>query len=346
VPQRTWLLLLLPALRRLLGVGEPPPPLCHLIDAIADAEMAFHAAKGALSPALLPAWDDGGKEDREKALGYCLDPENVDRLTQDLTRSLAVSTGLARQSWLYRQAVAQMGSPWRETFRAALEALIQEAPRWPLALKQLHRHAQAYARRAEAAPAARKSLCDQAEGTIRDLWAQIGTREQGFLGVLNAALETLRLDRLLAEAHQAHSAHAEALGVEWILPEHLDPLLRVPGDPAALRRALDIVLDNAFDAIAQQSRLAGPGYTGRLEVEVVTIADSVHLRLRDNGCGLPPEVLAALREGRQASTKGSGRGLGLLHLRRLLQAYPGGALTIDSPGPGQGATVTLVFQNL
>jgi signal transduction histidine kinase len=261
-------------------------------------------------------------------------------------RVAATSADLAKQAVLYRRAVAQMGSPYGEAFQGALKALVQKASRWPLAVQQLQGHARTYAFRAEASPAARAALCDRAEETLRDLRAQIGTRQQDFLGVLHAALETLRLDHLLADARQSHLPRAEALGVEWVLPDRLDPLLRVPGDPSALRRALDIVLDNALDAIAQQARTAGPGYAGRLEVEVVTIEDSVHLRLRDNGCGLPPEVLVALREGRQASTKGSGRGLGLLHVRRLLQAYPGGALTLDSPGPGQGATVTLVFQNL
>ena len=93
---------------------------------------------------------------------------------------------------------------------------------------------------------------------------------------------------------------------------------------------LNLVL-NALEAI-------GEGGT----VHVTIARDTAHLRIevRDDGPGIPADVLRRLGEPFQ-TTKAAGTGLGLFLCRRLV-ASAGGALEVDSP-PDGGARVRLRF---
>ena len=64
----------------------------------------------------------------------------------------------------------------------------------------------------------------------------------------------------------------------------------------------------------------------------------------DNGCGMGSALLASLQRGESATTKGDGRGTGLAAARRVISRYPRGSIAIESPGPGDGCTVALSFE--
>jgi two-component system response regulator PhcR len=69
------------------------------------------------------------------------------------------------------------------------------------------------------------------------------------------------------------------------------------------------------------------------------------IRVRDNGPGIPPEVLAKLTKEPVTTRAGSGgSGMGLMFCQRVMQAI-GGAIEVHST-VGEGAMVTLYFQPL
>jgi two-component system response regulator PhcR len=69
------------------------------------------------------------------------------------------------------------------------------------------------------------------------------------------------------------------------------------------------------------------------------------IRFRDNGAGIPPEVLAKLtREPVTTRAGAGGNGMGLMFCHRVMQAI-NGSIEVQSV-PGQGTAVTLYFQPL
>jgi signal transduction histidine kinase len=67
--------------------------------------------------------------------------------------------------------------------------------------------------------------------------------------------------------------------------------------------------------------------------------DSVHITIRDNGAGIPQEMLTRIFQ-YGFTTRKEGHGFGL-HSSALAAQQLGGTLTAQSEGPGQGATFTL-----
>lgn len=117
--------------------------------------------------------------------------------------------------------------------------------------------------------------------------------------------------------------------VRWSPPAGA-PAARV--DPLEFGRLLSNLLDNAVEAL---------GGKGAVEVTLAADAAGIRLEVRDDGKGIPPEVLEKL--GRKGGTYGKegGSGLGLYHAKSCAEAW-GGALDIRSEvGRGTSVAVTL-----
>ncbi|WP_255176173.1 ATP-binding protein [Bordetella genomosp. 5] len=118
------------------------------------------------------------------------------------------------------------------------------------------------------------------------------------------------------------------------LPAHLDVL----ADRMRLEQVLVNLLQNALDALEHQP--AGPA-TPAISLTLTEHTDTVALRLRDNGPGLDPGVLAKLFTPFQ-TTKPEGLGLGLVISRDILTEF-GGTLHASNPADG-GAEFTLTLR--
>jgi sensor domain CHASE-containing protein len=115
----------------------------------------------------------------------------------------------------------------------------------------------------------------------------------------------------------------------------------VLGSRVALQQILVNLLKNAAEAIRERSPPPG---TGRIAVDARTESTEggarVHLRVTDNGVGIPPETMSRLFE-RGFSTKSRpSSGLGL-HWCAVTAAALGGQLQAESAGRGQGACLHL-----
>lgn len=106
--------------------------------------------------------------------------------------------------------------------------------------------------------------------------------------------------------------------------------LRVMASKEQLQQVCFNLLKNALEALGPSRR--------RIEVEVAASDGSALVCVRDEGRGIPPDVLERLSSG-SFTTKPQGSGLGLLIAREIVQAH-GGDLSLASK-PGRGTTVSI-----
>jgi signal transduction histidine kinase len=142
-------------------------------------------------------------------------------------------------------------------------------------------------------------------------------------------LQTVDVARLLesARADWEREAAERGITVSCACPDEI--AVRV--DPPRLRRALDNLVKNAFDAIGH-----GPGNVrvGASEIG----AGKVEIVVRDTGPGVPagmdPFALFA-------TTKADGTGLGLPSVRQIVEAQGGTMRLVDDGRSSGGASFAI-----
>jgi signal transduction histidine kinase len=104
-------------------------------------------------------------------------------------------------------------------------------------------------------------------------------------------------------------------------------------DADRVRDAIDNLVSNAI----KYSPIGG-----EIDVEVGREGDSIMVQVKDQGAGLSPEDISRLfgrfqRLSAKPTAGESSTGLGLSIAKRIVDLH-GGGITVQSPGPGQGAT--------
>ena len=130
-----------------------------------------------------------------------------------------------------------------------------------------------------------------------------------------------------------HSARAKDKAFEAKLLLHLDPHLGpVPAVPQDLSRVLLNVFTNAFYAVQQKGRLAGPAYHPEVQVRTQRENGQVSIQIRDNGTGVPEAIRQKIFQP-FFTTKPTGEGTGL-----------GLSLSYDIITKGHGGTFALASE--
>lgn len=184
----------------------------------------------------------------------------------------------------------------------------------------------------DAPPLLREAL-DQAAGQARRA-ADVVARLRRRVEQPHAAPELQALD-LRAAAQEALALLQPELCAAGVVATLAGPACRVRADPVALAQILHNLLRNALQALATQP--AGPR---TLALAVAPEAGHGVLTLRDDGPGLPPEVLARLFQP-FTTTRADGLGLGL-SLSETLAVTMGGRLTAQNAAP-RGAEFRLAL---
>jgi signal transduction histidine kinase len=122
-------------------------------------------------------------------------------------------------------------------------------------------------------------------------------------------------------------ARAQRAGIAVIVEA---PPLPVELDARRIKEALLNLLLNAIDATP-----AG----GRIRLAAAATAGGVELRVEDTGAGMDAARLAAAATPFATGREG-GTGLGLALARQAAEQH-GGALIVDSAGPGRGSVARL-----
>src|SRR5260221_1441250 len=158
-------------------------------------------------------------------------------------------------------------------------------------------------------------------GEIRQRRSPRNCQDVDFSGIIRESLELARLRHgLSADVLRFGTAPAE-------------PITLV-GNPEELRTAVANLIENAVQYSGQQPSIV-------VDVETPNI-DTVILRVRDNGVGIPPEELKRIfkrfyRVQSQANGPVKGTGLGLFIVRSIARRH-GGEAFAESEGEGRGST--------
>lgn len=101
-------------------------------------------------------------------------------------------------------------------------------------------------------------------------------------------------------------------------------------DPKELQRLISNLVNNSVEAFD------GPGM---VSVGLSALDGRVLIEVKDNGKGIPPEILAKLGQKGETHGKTGGTGLGLYHARTTVEAWGGNFKIVSEPGKG---TVVLI----
>jgi PAS domain S-box-containing protein len=149
--------------------------------------------------------------------------------------------------------------------------------------------------------------------------------------------ETVALGDVIGAAVESVRPLFEQRGQELAVAEAPAPVI-VDVDPTRLAQVVANLLSNA-------SKYTPPG--GRIDLRIAVKRDEIVIRVRDTGIGIAAEHVPHLFEmfyqvpGSDAEVQG-GLGIGLALVRELVRLH-GGRVSAESPGPGQGATFTVVL---
>jgi signal transduction histidine kinase len=161
-------------------------------------------------------------------------------------------------------------------------------------------------------------------GEIRQRRARRHWKGVNFTAIIEESLELARL---------RHGLSAEALAFSTALPEPITLM----GNPEELRTAVANLIENAVKYSGQQPQI-------RVDVTTPNI-DTVLLRVRDNGVGIPRKELKRIfkrfyRVHSHATGQVKGTGLGLFIVRSIARRH-GGDASAESAGEGHGSTFIL-----
>lgn len=140
--------------------------------------------------------------------------------------------------------------------------------------------------------------------------------------------ETAPLQRIVAEALDLVAGRIAQRGIRVRVTELP---VRLHGDLARLVELYQNLIDNAAKFMGDQ---ADPG----IEIGATPAGGEITLFVRDNGLGIDPRhkhKLFGLFEKLHPGTEGTGIGLALV--KRIVEVH-GGRISVESAGPGQGAT--------
>jgi signal transduction histidine kinase len=129
---------------------------------------------------------------------------------------------------------------------------------------------------------------------------------------------------------------AESLGValELAVPDHR---VSVKADPSLIHTVIVNLVGNSLDALAG-AHVEKP----RVSVSLNPAGSRAFFRVRDNGPGVPPQILSRLFDP-FVTGKPSGVGIGLALSRKIARAH-GGDLVLEAPGPGASFLLTLPLE--
>lgn len=144
--------------------------------------------------------------------------------------------------------------------------------------------------------------------------------------------EACAVEELLNELAHTFEPLARTRGVEFVLAQ-APAGLTITGNRKALVGALTNLLENALQAAANET-------AGQISLGVAVSEDRLAFRIRDNGRGMTPDIVARLFEP-FFTTRAEGTGLGLAIARGVARAHGGGIDVESTPGVGTEFVLTL-----
>lgn len=157
----------------------------------------------------------------------------------------------------------------------------------------------------------------------------------GFSRRMEANRQSLRLEEIITETLGFLEREAKNRGVrlEVDLPPDLPEIL---SDRGQLQQVFLNIMGNALDAVSAKDG------TGRVQVSCSSPDEaSVAVSVKDNGQGMPPDVLKHIFEPFYSTKKDKGTGLGMFITYGIVRRL-GGRITVESQ-EGQGSVISVTL---
>lgn len=132
------------------------------------------------------------------------------------------------------------------------------------------------------------------------------------------------LTALVRSAVLLQDAGQESVTITADLPK--EPII-TSVDDTMISQALTNLIKNAGEAIeGYKEKVSEDGFRGQIKVAMQIAGDKVHLRISDNGIGLPADRSRLFEP--YVTTRSEGTGLGLPIVKKIIEEH-GGTLTLD-----------------
>lgn len=174
---------------------------------------------------------------------------------------------------------------------------------------------------------------DVIEGKSEELARQLRMMQQFNLeNPIASRWERLDLAEFLKEFHRRFQPDVEVSGPDFLL--ELPPeLCAVRADPDKLSRALQNLVFNAVSFTPED---------GEIALSLRPAGEYARIAVRDNGPGLPPELLdQVFRRGFTTRAEDGGEGLGLFIVQSVAREHGGRAEVKSKPGRGAEFSILL-----
>jgi len=145
-----------------------------------------------------------------------------------------------------------------------------------------------------------------------------------------------------------HGARAERQGFTITLERSLDPTAgEVDVFPQEITRVLLNLISNGFYAATKRkAEVDGGDYEPTLAASTKSLGDSVEIRIRDNGTGIPPEVKERIfNPFFTTKPAGEGTGLGLSISHDIVVKQHGGSIEVETQ-PGEFTEIRIILPRL
>ncbi|NOJ43399.1 GAF domain-containing protein [Bradyrhizobium sp. WSM 1791] len=133
-----------------------------------------------------------------------------------------------------------------------------------------------------------------------------------------------------------HGARAEKPGFNVTIERDFDPAAgQADLFPQEITRVILNLVSNGFHAVTKRGNKGGePGFEPTLRTSTKNLGESVEIRIRDNGTGIPPEVKEKMfNPFFTTKPAGEGTGLGLSMSHDIIVKQHGGTIDVDTePG--------------
>jgi signal transduction histidine kinase len=146
-------------------------------------------------------------------------------------------------------------------------------------------------------------------------------------------LSKISLQRLVADT-LGFLEHQPMLRGKHLANDVPRDLPYIRADANQLSQVLMNLLLNAAEATPEGGRIA-------ISASKLTYVDSIEIRVRDTGCGIPPDILAHVFDPFFTTKRGRGTGLGLSISQAYVRSH-NGEIRVDSV-PNHGTAVTLTL---
>ena len=157
------------------------------------------------------------------------------------------------------------------------------------------------------------------------------TRIQDGRMTLNMEMADLRSE--FEDTVFMYGSRLEADGIHLEYIENEDDIPEISCDPQRMRQVFLNILDNA-------SKHGGEG--SRIEAEICNMDDSVAIRIRDYGPGIPEDEIPLVKKKfYKGSSKARGSGIGLAVCDEIVEMHGGQLILENAPGGGTLVTVQL-----